>query len=1323
MATILLSAAGAAIGGGFGGTILGLSGAVIGRAIGATLGRAIDQRILGVGAQSVETGKVERFRLSSASEGDAVGRVWGRMRVGGQVIWATRFFETKRVQKSGGKGTPRVKMTSYSYSVSMALALCEGEILRVGRVWADGTEVDKSTLNMRVYTGTEEQLPDPKIAAVEGSGMAPAYRGIAYVVIEDLALEPYGNRVPQFTFEVMRPAQGALIGDVPDLVRGIEAVALIPGTGEYGLATTPVEYASVVAGSQGTTWLNSLGFEQMFVPQGETKVVNQNAPGGLTDFALSLETLNEELPRCGAASLVVSWFGDDLRCSECQIKPKVNDHTGDGKNMRWVVSGLARGQAELVPELDGQDVYGGTPADAAVIEAITALRAAGKAVTFYPFILMEQLAGNLRSDPWTGEESQPALPWRGRITLSVAPGRVGSPDRSTVAEEEVSWFFGTVQPGDFSVLDGKVIYSGPEEWSMRRFILHYAHLCALAGGVDAFCIGTEMVGLTQIRGAGDAFPAVVAFRQLAAEVKAILGANCKISYAADWSEYFGYTTAEGDRYFHLDPLWADANIDFIGIDNYMPLSDWRDGEDHLDAGWGAIYNLDYLKANIAGGEGYDWYYAHDEHRKAQIRTPITDVEYDEPWIWRGKDLRGWWENLHYDRIGGVRADAPTDWEPQSKPIWFTEMGCAAINKGTNQPNKFLDPKSSESQPPNFSDGRRDELIQMQYLRATVDFWGDEANNPISESYAGPMVDMSRAHVWAWDTRPFPQFPANDALWSDAANYPRGHWISGRASSQPLASVVAEICELSGLHDIDVSGLYGVVRGYAMNGGQTGRSGLQSLMLAYGFEALERDGKVVFRMRDGRVDVALNQLDLALGESAVALETTRAPEAEMAGRVRLAYIEADGDFETRAVEAVFPDEEAGAAAASELPLALSRAQAQGIVERWLAEARVARDGAKFALPPSLGYLGAGDVVALSTAEGMRRYRIDRVEQAGALEVEAVRVEPGVYEASDEAEELATLKPFAAPIPVMPVFLDLPLITGLEDPYAPHLAVTAAPWPGTVALYSAIEDAGYALNHSFDGQAVVGTTQTLLAAAQPGLWDRGPALRVQVVGGELESSSVSGVLNGANLMAIGDGSSDNWELFQFAEATLVEAGVWDLSLRLRGQAGSDALMPAGWPVGSIVVLLDSAPEQITLTPAARGLVRHYRVGSAQRPYDDPSYLHTVQAFAGIGLRPLSPCHLRVADAGNGWDVSWVRRTRIDGDNWESFEVPLGEAQERYIVRVLDDGAIRREVIVTAANWNYSVSQKVADGISGGFTLQVAQLSDAFGPGLFGSVSVVV
>ena len=159
----------------------------------------------------------------------------------------------------------------------------------------------------------------------------------------------------------------------------------------------------------------------------------------------------------------------------------------------------------MIAQVDSRPVYGGTPADAAVVEAIAELTAGGQEVVFYPFILMEQLAGNGLGDPWSTAADQPALPWRGRITLSSAPGQLGTPDGTSFADAEVSAFFGNAAIGDFAVNGTSVSYSGPAEWSYRRFILHYAHLCAAAGGVSAFCLGSEMRGLTQVRGAGVPF--------------------------------------------------------------------------------------------------------------------------------------------------------------------------------------------------------------------------------------------------------------------------------------------------------------------------------------------------------------------------------------------------------------------------------------------------------------------------------------------------------------------------------------------------------------------------------------------------------------------------------------------------------------------------------------------------------------------------------------------------------------------------------------------------------------------------------------------------
>ena len=1307
MATILLSAAGAAIGGSVGGTLAGLSSVVVGRAVGATLGRLIDQRLLGLGADPVETGKVDRFRLMQAGEGEPIAQVHGRMRVGGQVIWASDFQEVRTTR--GGKGAaPSRKVTEYSYSVSLAVALCEGEILSVGRVWADGEEVSRADLNMRVYPGSADQLPDPLIEAIEGAGMVPAYRGTAYVVMEDVDLAPFGNRVPQLSFEVLRGEQPGARGFDHDPAQLVRGVALIPGTGEYALATTPVYYGN----GPGSSW-----------------AANQATPSGLADFPRAFEQLSEELPSCEAVSLVVSWFGGDLRCGSCLVVPKVEQKEAEGEGMPWQVSGLTRAAADEIARVEDRPIYGGTPADAAVVEAIRHMRAAGKRVMFYPFILMDQLAGNGLIDPWTGAEDQPHLPWRGRITLSAAPGQAGSPDGTAAADVEVSAFMGTATAADFTVSDGEVTYTGSEDWGLRRFILHYAALCAAAGGVEAFCIGSELRGLTQIRGA-TGFPVVQALRDLAGEVRALLGPEVKLGYAADWSEYFGYMPQDGsgDRYFHLDPLWADAEIDFVGIDNYMPLSDWREGVDHLDAqaGWESIYDPAYLDANVEGGEGYDWYYHSPEAEAAQIRTPITDGDHAEPWIWRYKDLRGWWGNDHHERIGGVRQATATAWEPGMKPIWFTELGCAAIDKGTNQPNKFLDPKSSESTLPKYSDGRRDDLIQLCYLRALLGHWGKAGNNPLSEVYGAPMLDLANAYVWAWDARPFPAFPNRTDLWSDGDNYMRGHWLNGRVGQRRLASVIEELCGRAGLTEIDTDRVHDVVRGFQVSRVDDVRAALQPLMLRHAVDAVERDGLLRFLPRDGLGAVTLDRAALAESDEVEGgIEQAREPEAELAGRVQVRFVEWGGDHEVTAEQAVFADEATHAVAVTDLPLAMTRDEGRAVAERWLTEGRTARESARFALPPSAMELGAGDVVRLPAegGEGAALYRIDRVEQTQAQLIEAVRIEPAVYTPSEPVSGLPSARAFAAPVPVLPLFLDLPLISGDEVPQAPHLAVTATPWPGTVAVYASAADENYALDEIIAARATIGVTETPLAAARGGMWDEGAPLQVRLLNGALESREALPVLNGANLAAIGDGTGGTWELIQFREAELVAQNTYLLRGRLRGQAGSDGLMPEVWPVGSWFVLLDGRPVQTALTPAQRRVARHYRIGPARRGYDDPSYRHLVAAFDGNGLRPYAPCHLRaVRDSGGGYGFDWVRRTRmVDGSDWALDEVPLGEEREAYLLRLMQGETLLREATVSAPQWSYSPAAQAADGLTLPARLEVAQVSARYGPGLFARIDL--
>ncbi|MEP5760621.1 MAG: glycoside hydrolase/phage tail family protein [Litoreibacter sp.] len=1099
---------------------------------------------------------------------------------------------------------------------------------------------------------------------------------------------------------------------------------MIPGTGEYALATSPI-YRDAGAGQVAS---------------------NINSAEGVPDIVSSLEALSSELPECGSVSLIVSWFGDDLRVGHCGVAPKVEFdyqavsnpsyetrsggaadgwHEGLGEEFPWVVSGLQRGTADTIAQIDGRPVYGGTPSDGSVVEGIEALHAAGKSINFYPFLLMEILEGSGKPDPWQTTGSQQPLPWRGRITTDKAPGVSGSTDGTFAARGEVDNFMGTCQPEHFHITGKTVSYSGPAEKSYRRFILHYAALCKAAGGVSSFCIGSEMRGLTQIRDETGGFPAVRALVQLAADVREILGSSTKIGYAADWSEYFGYQPADapGDVIFHLDPLWADSNIDFIGIDNYMPLSDWRDDPDHLDQDAKTIYDLDYLRNNIEGGEGFDWYYASEADRETQTRTLIEDLAYNEPWVYRYKDLRSWWSNNHHNRVGGERASLATAWVPQSKPIWFTELGCAAVDKGTNQPNKFVDPKSSESSLPYFSTGRRDDYIQMQYIRAYYSYFALAENNPTSGLYGDRMIDMSRAYVWAWDGRPWPDFPNNTSLWSDGPNHAYGHWLNGRTGSQPLSEVVATICEASGLYSYDVSNLHGVVRGYVMSDVQTARAALQPLMVTYGFDAVERGGVVVFRNRQWADETELDR-DMYVvvdGDDAV-IEHVRAPEAEVVGQVRIGYVEAEGEFTARVAEARLPDDNTPVSSQNDVPLALNPAEAQSITERWLSESRVSRDTVRLTIPPSCCDVGAGDILRLPDTGGTESFwRIDRVEAREGRAIEAVRMERELYTPSRGVEELSQARSFVVPVPMDVQFLDLPLLVGNEDPYAPYVATSASPWPGAAAVYGATEDSDYVLNSVLERNATQGATLNELSYAPNGLWDRGEGLDVKIGSGALSSVPQSAVLNGANVCAIGDGSIGNWEILQFSQAELIAPYTYRLSIRLRGQAGTDGVVPNIWPSGSRFILLDDAPTQISFDPSRRGLERHYRVGPAAKPFTDAVYRHLKLTVESVGLRPYAPTHLRVLDMNGDLHVNWVRRTRIDGDSWAAFEVPIGEDSEQYLLQVMHDDVVVREEMTSLPNWTYSSEQRAVDGSVS--AIRVAQLSQSFGPGPFKRIEINV
>ncbi|HEY8579008.1 MAG TPA: glycoside hydrolase/phage tail family protein, partial [Beijerinckiaceae bacterium] len=525
---------------------------------------------------------------------------------------------------------------------------------------------------------------------------------------------------------------------------------------------------------------------------------------------------------------------------------------------------------------------------------------------------------------------QPAYPWRGRITCDPAPGRPASPDGTAAAGAQVAAFFGSQEPG-------------AGEWSYRRMILHYARLCAQAGGVDAFLIGSEFVGLTRVRSAPGVYPAVAQLAQLAADVKAILGPATRVSYAADWTEYGAHVRDGGAEVrFPLDPLWASPAVDFVGVDFWAPLSDWRDGA-HLDAAEAeSVYDLAYLRGRVAGGEAFDWFYADADARRAQVRTPIADGAYGKPWTFRAKDLAGWWSQPHVERVGGVELAQPTAWTPRGKPIWLTELGCPAVDRGANAPNVFPDPKSVESELPPFSRGHRDDLMQARAIEATLTRF-DPASpgfvedwNPVSPVYGGRMVDPARLYVWAWDARPFPAFPRQSEVWGDTAQWSVGHWLNGRLEGAPLDDLATARARLApALETTPVAArTHGFVDGYVLDRPMSPRAALEPLAALFRFDGVASSGALRFETRAGAVVHALTLDDLAPRKDGARVALVRAPDGELPQAIAVAHWDGEGDYRVAAAQSRRLEGASRRETAAEAALVTSRSEAQRRAEIWL-----------------------------------------------------------------------------------------------------------------------------------------------------------------------------------------------------------------------------------------------------------------------------------------------------------------------------------------------------------------------------------------------------
>jgi hypothetical protein len=603
----------------------------------------------------------------------------------------------------------------------------------------------------------------------------------------------------------------------------------------------------------------------------KTSKINSNNKAGVSDSVYSFDYLKEICPNVEWVSPVVSWFADSTDIKDCSIYPAVEFGPDTTKfTKEWKVAGFSRKDArEISKDSSKNPNYGGSVNDESVVNYLKFLKSRGVKIAFYPMIFLD-VAGK---------------PWRGRLS------------------------------GDTSEIEG---FFNKED-GYNNFIIHYARL--VKDYVDAFIIGSELIGLTKIRNGSD-FPAVNELVKLAEIVKSITGSKVKVTYAADWSEY--HHTEGG--WYNLDKLWASSSIDFIGIDNYMPLTSSVE----------STPSAEEIRKYFDSGQGYD-YYLDGEDKKP--------LEPEYAW----KNIEWWWNNHHKNPDGNL-----TEWSPRSKKIWFTEFGFPSIDKASNQPNIFFDPRCVDGGVPKHSNGEFDMQIQRDSISEFIDFWS-------SKEFIENMF------LWCFDARPYPAWP-HSKKWGDWHLWEKGHWINGKFGTNLLSGIIREISKRSNIDStmIDTTSLSITAHNMMIKSPKTSEEVIDLLKMTYNLtETILYDGRISFKDEVLAEEAQILKEDLVANNNNYFKCMINSDEI-FKGSLSIIFNDITEEY-CSSSQFISLDDDNNKFGSLVLPLAISNVDARILAKNILAKLKSNAFLIHFILPLNYMFLKSGDIIFIDINE--------------------------------------------------------------------------------------------------------------------------------------------------------------------------------------------------------------------------------------------------------------------------------------------------------------------------------------------------------------------
>lgn len=113
-----------------------------------------------------------------------------------------------------------------------------------------------------------------------------------------------------------------------------------------------------------------------------------------------------------------------------------------------------------------------------------------------------------------------------------------------------------------------------------------------------------------------------------------------------------------------------------------------------------------------------------------------------------------------------------------------------------------------------------------------------------------------------------------------------------------------------------------------------------------------------------------------------------------------------------------------------------------------------------------------------------------------------------------------------------------------------------------------------------------------------------------------------------------------------------------------------------------------------------------------------------YSGRNLKPFAPVHVKGSRDGSGnLTISWIRRSRTNGEWRDGVGIPLGEETEAYEVDIMDGSAVVRTIETTSPTASYSAADQAIDfgSAQSSVDVKIYQMSAVVGRGYAAEASI--